>query len=79
MKEELRAQRAALEAQQSRIADLEAQLHLATAQPTKSASKSTLGTDEDSITPLSASGVAASTAAQSGGSQAKETNFPTIV
>ena len=72
LKEELRAQRAALEAQQSRIADLEAQLHLSTAQPAKPASESTLGTAEDSIAPPSASGVAASTAAQSGGSQ-KET------
>ena len=76
MREELRAQRATLDAEQSRIAELEAQLHLATAEPTKSASKSTLGTDEDSITPLSAPGVAASTALQSGGSQAKEKISP---
>jgi hypothetical protein len=72
LKEELSAQRAALEAQQSRIAKLEAQLHLSTAQPAKSASESTLGIAEDSITPLSASGFAASAAVQSGASQLKE-------
>ena len=76
MKEELSAQRAALDAQQSRIAELEAQLHLSTAQPTKSASKSTLATSEDSFTPLSASGVAAPIAAQSGGSQKEAKRSP---
>jgi hypothetical protein len=71
LKEELSAQRAALGAQQSRIAELEAQLHLSAAQPAKPASESSLGTTGDSSVALLAAGIAAPHAAQSGGSQEK--------
>ncbi len=70
LREELKADRAALDGLQARIAELEAQLHVST-QPAKSVSESTpsTGTAEDSFATLSASGIAAPRAVQSGGTQ----------
>jgi hypothetical protein len=76
LKEELNAQRAALEAQQSRIAELEAQLHLSTPQPAKAVSVSTAGNAEESFIAPPAPGIAAPSAVQSGGSQEKDKRSP---
>src|SRR5215472_942443 len=77
MREEMKMQRTALEAQQARIAELESQLRLSAANSAATpASASAPGTAPDATTPLFASGMSSNSAPQSGGTQEKPKKSP---
>ena len=76
LREELNAQHAALAAQQARIDELEAQLHISAAEPAIPASGSSVGNSAVSAVSQPASGIVTPTPAQSGGSAENRKKSP---
>jgi hypothetical protein len=76
LREELNAQHAALDAQQARIAELEAQLHLSTVQPAMLESGSTAGNEAVSVVTQPAASIVSLTPPQSGGSAENQKKSP---
>jgi hypothetical protein len=76
LREEIRAQHAVLDAQQARIAELEAQLHSWTVESSKRAPGSTAGIAADSVVPQPSSGTVPPIPVQSGGSAEGQKKSP---
>lgn len=76
LREELNAQRAVLDAQQARIAELESQLHISTGAPAIPASGLTAASAEVSVVSQPAAGIVSPTPPQSGGSAENQKESP---